>query len=449
MYVKTQVFFVLGISKSGFAAAEYILKRGGRCFIYEEHDSPRIAEAAEKLLSQGAERVTAEGAEAAAEKSDVLVISPGVPINHPVAVKFKELGKRIMGEAEFGFSQFFPPVAAITGTNGKTTTVTMLGGMLKEAGIDCAAVENIGSPVCSELDKITRDTVCIAEISSFQLESISDFKPHIAMILNISPDHLERHYSMENYIFLKKRLLKNLKESEFAVLNYDDPTVRTFAENLKAKVIWVSARENAGGVYLSGGNICMNGESIVSADAVPVKGEHNLYNAMFAVAAAKLLGADNAGIAAGLKNFRGVPHRVELIAEKNGVAYYDDSKSTNTASAITALRSMTRPTVLILGGSEKGEKYGELFQAVRLSEVKHTVITGASRYNMFRAAAECGVENVTVTADFDSAVRIADMFAEEGDAVLLSPACASFDSFRNFEERGEEFRRLVKECTED
>lgn len=449
MYVKTQTFFVLGISKSGFAAAEFILKRGGRCFIYEEYESPKITEAKEKLTELGAEKITIERLDSAIELSDVLVISPGVPINHHVAVKFKQLGKRIVGEAEFGFSQFFPPVIAITGTNGKTTTVTMLECILKQAGIPCSAVENIGSPVCAEFEKINKDTVCIAEISSFQLESISDFKPHVAMILNISPDHLERHYNMENYIFLKRRLLNNLRESEYAVLNYDDATVREFANELKAKVVWVSLRERVDGVYLSDGDICMYERTVLKASALPVSGVHNIYNAMFAVAGAKLAGVSDAELLSGIKNFRGVPHRVELVMEKDGVAYYDDSKSTNTASAITAIRSMSRPTILILGGSEKGEKYGQLFETIGSSLIKHTVITGAARYNMLRAASENGVENVTVTSDFASAVKIADMFADSGDAVLLSPACASFDSFVNFEERGETFKRLVAECTKD
>lgn len=446
MYVKSQVFFVLGISKSGFAAAKYILGNGGECYIYEELKSPKIDRAIDELTGMGAMRVSKESEDEAIDASDVLVISPGVPINHGIAIKFKEAGKRIVGEAEFGFSQFFPPTIAVTGTNGKTTTVTLIDGIFREAGQKCAAVGNIGVPVCEKLSEIERDTVCVAEISSFQLESMSDFKPHIACITNISPDHLERHYTMENYIYLKRRLLKNLKESEYAVLNYDDATVKSFAEGLKAETVWVSVREKVSGAYFSEGRLYFDDEPITTLGETAIRGEHNVYNALFAVAAAKIMGINNESIVSALKNFKGVPHRVELVAEKRGVRYFDDSKATNTASAITAIHSMTSPTILILGGSEKGEKYEELFEAIKLSEVKHTVITGASRFNMFEAAGKCGVSAVTVTGDFRSAVKIADMFAEEGDSVLLSPACASFDSFGSFEERGETFVKLVEEC---
>lgn len=446
MYLKTQTFFVLGVSKSGYSAAKLILESGGECYIYEQLKSEKIAAAVSELTALGAKSVNAENMEEAVIGSDVLVISPGVPINHPVAIRFKEEGKRIVGEAEFGFSIFNPPVVAVTGTNGKTTTVTLIDAMLKQANIRAELVGNIGVPVTSKVNECDKNTVLIAEISSFQLESISDFKPHIACVLNISPDHLERHYTMENYIFLKKRLLKNLKESEYAVLNYDDQTVRAFAEETRAEVVWVSVKEKVSGAYVAGGGIYFDDEYIADLKSLSLSGEHNLYNSLFAAACGKLMGADNESIAYTLKNFKGVRHRMELIAEKGGVKYYDDSKSTNTASAITAIRAMTRPVVLILGGSEKGEKYEALFEAIKESAVKHTVITGAARFNMFEAAGKCGVADVTVTGDFASAVKIADMFAEEGEAVLLSPACASFDCFGDFEERGRAFAELVEKC---
>lgn len=445
MYLKTQSFFVLGVSKSGYAAASFILSRGGKCCIYEELDSPKIAAAIAELTARGAVRVTRERAEEFIEKSDVLVISPGVPINHEIAVAFKSAGKRIVGELEFGFECLMPPIIAVTGTNGKTTTVSLIKAILDEAGEKSELLGNVGVPVSSRAEQIDGKTVCVAEVSSFQLESVSDFKPHIACVTNISPDHLTRHYTMENYIYLKRRILKNLKESEYAVLNYDDETVRSFEEGLRAKIVRVSVKERVAGAYSFGGAFYYYGEKIMERAEFPLLGEHNEYDALFAIAAAKLAGINTETIARALGGFRGVPHRVELIAEVGGVKYYDDSKSTNTASAVTAMRAMTAPTVVILGGSEKGEKYESLFAAMKASPVKHAVITGASRFSMFEAARNAGFTDVTVTADFRSAVGIAAMLAGGGDAVLLSPACASFDEFSSYEERGEVFKKEVKE----
>lgn len=445
MYIKTQKFFVLGVSKSGFAAASLILERGGTCYIYEELDSPKISAAIAKLLSLGATRVTGETAEEYIEKSDVLVISPGVPINHEIAVAFRAAGKRIVGEAEFGFASLLPPIIAVTGTNGKTTVVSMLKKIFDEAGVKNELLGNVGVPVCSRVNDICENTVCITEISSFQLESFSEFKPHVACITNISPDHLVRHYTMENYVYLKRRILQNLKESEYAVLNYDDETVRSFAEGIRGKTVWVSLKERVNGAYTEGDFFCFNGKKITKITDLPVKGEHNEYDALFAIAAAVLCGISEKDIENALKTFCGVPHRVELVSEINGVKFYDDSKSTNTASALTAIRAMTAPTVVILGGSEKGEKYEALFSAMKNSPVKHAVITGASRFAMFEAARASGIKEVTVTANFRSAVKIAATLACTGDAVLLTPACASFDEFSSYEERGETFKEAIRE----
>ncbi len=445
MYLKTQSFFVLGVSKSGYAAASLILSRGGKCCIYEELDSPKIAAAIAELTARGAVRVTRERAEEFIEKSDVLVISPGVPINHEIAVAFKAAGKRIVGELEFGFECLMPPVIAVTGTNGKTTTVSLVKAILDEAGEKSELLGNVGVPVSSRAEQIDGKTVCVAEVSSFQMESVSDFKPHVACVTNISPDHLTRHYTMENYIYLKRRILKNLKESEYAVLNYDDETVRFFEEGLRAKVVRVSVKERVAGAYSFGGAFYFYGEKVMERAEFPLLGEHNEYDALFAIASAKLMGISTETIARALAEFRGVPHRVELVAEVGGVKYYDDSKSTNTASAVTAMRAMTAPTVVILGGSEKGEKYESLFSAMKTSPVKHAVITGASRFSMFEAARNSGFTEVTVTADFRSAVKIAAMLAASGEAVLLSPACASFDEFSSYEERGEVFKKAVED----
>ncbi len=447
MDIKRQKFLILGVSKSGYSAGKYILQSGGKCILYEENKSPKINQAVEELLSLGATLSAVPISEETLTEIDVVVISPGVPISHEVAVKAKTLGKRIIGEMEFAFMQTLPTIVAVTGTNGKTTTVSLIDCILKKSSRKSLLVGNIGVPVSSKIEEMDKNTVCVTEVSSFQLEGVSAFCPHVACVLNISPDHLERHYDMQTYTFLKKRILKNQKESEYSVLNYDDAEVRSMFTENKAKIIWVSLKERVIGAYAKDGNIFFNDEHVMNVSDLTLEGEHNLYNALFAIAVAKLLGVENEVINSALKEFKGVPHRVELIGEVKGVKYYDDSKSTNTASTITAIKSMKNPTVLILGGSEKGERYDNLFEEIKKSNVTHVVLTGASRFNMWNCAVKCGYDRVTVTSDFYNAVKIACLLSREGEGVLLSPACASFDCFNNYEERGEAFKKTVGELS--
>ena len=445
MYVKNQKFLILGVSKSGLAAAKYLLGNGAVCYFYEEMSSEKIISAKQEIVSLGGTEIVADKIDEILETIDVLVISPGVPINHTVAVKAKSKGVRIIGELELGFAAFIPPFIAVTGTNGKTTTVSIIDAIFKEAGISKKLVGNVGVPVTSEIADENKDTVFIAEVSSFQLESVSAFCPHISCILNIAPDHLERHYTMENYIFLKKRIFINQRESEYCVLNFDDETVKGFYSDVKARVLWVSLLEEVDGAYKKDGALYYKGERILSADELPIKGEHNEYNALFSIAVARLMGISAETVARALKSFKGVPFRNQLVAEKNGVKFVNDSKSTNTASAITAINSCVEPIVLILGGSEKGENYDKLFECIKNSTVKHVVMTGSSRRNMLISADKAGFYNITICPDFDLSVKIAAMMANDGDRVLFSPACASFDAFSSYVERGERFNKIIGE----
>ncbi len=445
MYLKTQKFLVMGVSKSGVAVTKYAISRGADCYIYEELKNTKIDTSIAELINMGAKFVSPEKAEQVLEIIDVVVLSPGVPINHPLTVKAKQLGKRIIGEMEFGFLQFSPLVLAVTGTNGKTTTATLIDCILRESGLKTQLVGNVGVPITSALGDIEKDTVCVTEVSSFQLESANAFCPHISCVTNIAPDHLERHYNMENYIYLKKRIFKNQRESEYTVLNYDDETVRGFATQTRAKVVWVSVSERVDGAYRSGGKLYYKEEFIMNETDLKLNGAHNVSNSLFAIVYAKLMGVSTECIVNALKSFKGVKHRVELVCEKDGVTYYNDSKSTNTASAISAIESMTRPTVLILGGSEKGEDYYDLFSKIKESVVTEVILTGASRYNMLQQAGKTGYSNITLTSDFNYAIKIAKLLSKQGDNVLFSPACASFDRFSNFEERGEAFVKAVEE----
>ncbi len=438
-------YLILGISKSGRSAAEFLIKTGSECFLFEELRSEKIDKSINELVEIGAHRVNLDIGEKDLQKFDACVISPGVPINHRIAVQMKKIGKKIIGELELGYQALSPYFIAVTGTNGKTTTVSLIDQILNQSQLNHCIVGNIGYPITGKINEIDLKTVCVTEVSSFQLESIDKFKPKIACLLNISPDHLERHYTMDNYIFLKKRIFSNQDGCDYAVLNYDDPIIKSMASEIKSKIFWVSLYEKVFGAYLHNGQLFFNEEKVIDIVDIPIIGDHNIYDVLFSICSAKLLGVDNENIRSAIKSFKGVRHRLELCLEKDGIKFYNDSKSTNTASTISALSSINIPTILILGGSEKGEVYDKLFAKIKESSVKHVILTGASRLNMLNCAGKMGVGNLTVTSDFNFAVKVAKLFAVNGDAVLFSPACASFDKFSSYEERGNAFIRALGE----
>lgn len=448
MYLKRQKFVVFGMSRSGVAATEFLLSEGAETYIYEELESDKITANINALTAKGAKYIEKGDIQRATETADVLVLSPGVPINHRLAVECKKAGKRIIGEFELGCMFIKNPILAVTGTNGKTTTCNLISEVLSAAGIENKLVGNIGCPVTGEL-KTLADKIAVAEVSSFQLETVNSFAPHIACVLNIAPDHLDRHYTMENYIFLKKRILANLRESEYAVLNYDDENVKAFAENIKAKIVWFSSKSAVDGAYLDGGRIYFNGEFIADVSSVNLAGAHSNENVLAAVAVGMLMGADRNAIAKALAEFKGVRHRNEFVKTIGGVSFYNDSKGTNTAAAISAAESMRAPTVMILGGKDKGEDYRDLFLKLKETAVSAVVLIGESRYKMLQAASDVDYKNITLTSDFKTAVKIAKMLAERGGNVLLSPAAASFDMFGSYEERGEYFCKTVEELDEE
>ena len=447
MLIYSNKFLVLGVSKSGFSASSYLLSKGAMCYVFEENDSTKIKEKKEELISKGAILLSNDNVEETLKYVDVVIISPGVPINHNIAVKARNLGKRIISELEFGYFCSFPKIVGVTGTNGKTTTVSLINSILSDYGAKCLLMGNVGCPVCDNVDKIDSSTVCVTEISSYQLESTCYLRPDVACILNVSPDHLERHYSMENYIFLKRRLLSNLTESEYAVLNFDDQVVKEFSQNTKAKIIYVSLMQEVDGGYKKEDALYYKGARIIGSNELRLQGIHNEYNALFAIVVAKLFGVSDQVIRDSLANFKGIPHRIQLISEKNEIKVYNDSKATNTASTISAINCMKGKTVLVLGGSNKGEDYSELFNVVKNSPIKHVVITGETKEEMIKTAVKIGVENFTSTNTFEDAVKYAYLLCDNGENLLFSPACASFDRFSGFEERGDYFAKLIGELS--
>ncbi len=447
MYPEKQIFLVLGLSRSGRAAAEFLLARGASTYIYDDVVSERIERTARELIEKGAKRVEKEALSRISELCDVLVLSPGIPIDHSLAVAFKRSGKAVVGETELAARYMRCPVVAITGTNGKTTTVSMLTDILCAGGYQAKACGNVGTPMLDFCD-LPKNGVAVAEISSFQLETLNSLCPHIAIVLNVSEDHLNRHYTMENYVFLKAKLLKNSSEAEYAILNYDDITVRTFAERTKARTYFFSVRERVNGAYYENGTLYFNDEKILSASELPIGGLHNVQNALACITAAKIMGVSTQAIVSALTSFKGVRHRIEFVGEVDGVAYINDSKGTNVDATVKAVSCMKRETVLLLGGKNKGYDYSRLFVLLKKSSVVHAVLYGENRYELLKSAREQAFERVTVCDKFEFAVKIAAMLAKNGQTVLLSPASASFDEFASYEERGESFVQIVRALEE-
>ncbi len=448
MYLKNQAYFVLGLSRSGKAATQFLLKRGATAYIYDDIEGERIEQTVAELVELGAIRVKREEVATMPERCDGLVLSPGIPIDHPVAVAFKKNKKAVLGETELAARFMCCPILAVTGTNGKTTTVSMLTEVLKKGGLNAKACGNVGLPMLDFSD-MTEEEVAVAEISSFQLETLNSLRPHIAMVLNIAEDHLNRHYTMENYVFLKGKLLKNLKETEYAVLNYDDATVRAFAEKTRAKALFFSVRERVKGAYYEGGNLYFGKEKILAASELPTDGIHNVQNALAVIVAAKIMGIQTEAIVAALTSFQGIKHRVQFVGEVDGVRFVDDSKGTNVDATLKAISTMKTDTVLLLGGKNKGYDYRKLFAALGNSKVVHAVLYGENRYTLLHSARECGFGKITLCEEFSFAVKIAAMKAERGQTVLLSPASASFDAFASYEERGDKFVEIVHSLAEE
>lgn len=443
MYPKRQFFLILGLSTSGCAAADYLLELGAGVFIYDDIQSERVEKTAKVLEEKGAKRLNKENISQAVENCDALVISPGIPIDHPLAVAFKRAKKAVIGETEIAFQILKMPVVAVTGTNGKTTTVSMITSVLNAGGLESYACGNIGTPML-EIRQKNQTAVAVAEISSFQLETLRSHRPHISVILNITEDHLSRHYNMENYTFLKAKLLKNMTETEYAVLNFDDPIVRNFAEKTRAKVLWFSVREKVRGAYYENGDLYFFNEKIISKNVLLAEGLHNIQNALATVAVAKLMGISSEIIAKALSNFKGIKHRIEKVGETRGITCINDSKGTNVDATLKAVECMKTETVLLLGGKNKGYDYNKLFLALKNSVVVHTVLYGENRYELLKSARECEFENFTICKNFALAVELGLKIASRGQTLLLSPASASFDEFANYEERGKAFVEIVQ-----
>ena len=390
-----------------------------------------------------------QGPEAAMEKADVLLISPGVPIDAPVVKMAQEKGIPVTGELEVAAQLCAGLQVALTGTNGKTTTVSLLGEIFRAAGKIAHVAGNIGYPLSAAAMESTQDDAVVVEVSSFQLETTERFHPRVAAVLNLTPDHLNRHYTMENYAAVKRHIFDCQTENDVAVLNYDDAACRDMASGLKAKVAYFSRKEElAEGAFVRGGQIVLRwkGEEkiICPTGEVFIPGPHNLENALAAAMMAYAAGVPAPVIRHVLRTFRGVEHRIEPVRDLCGVRWYNDSKGTNVDSTIKAVETMTAPTVLILGGSDKGTPFDELAEViVKSGQIKDVVLCGATGPKIEKALLDAGYTAIHHAKTYEETVEMCRSLAVEGGNVLLSPACASFDMFSDYEQRGRIFKELV------
>ena len=441
---------VVGLGKSGVASALFLKAHGALVTVSDTKSGDELRNEIPVLLDHGITVETGGHGDRTFRGQDLIVVSPGIPVDAPPLVQARALGEAVIGEIELA-AQFLPgPIVAITGSNGKTTTTTLAGEIMTAAGFPALVGGNIGTPAISLAERAQPETVIVLEISSFQLETIRTFRPKVAVILNVTPDHLDRHRTFEAYVDAKARIFENQQASDFAVLNADDPTCAAMASRTRAQVFWFSRqKEVEQGAWVRDGNIVFRDASveqktqqreIMQVSEIPLKGAHNLENVLAAVCAGALMGCAPDNIRQAVRDFKAVEHRLEFVATIRGVDYYNDSKATNVDATIKALESFPANIHLILGGKDKGSDYAVLNELLR-QRVKRVYTVGAAA-----AKIESQIKNVEVVhaETLENAIRKASAAARTGDVILLAPACASFDQFKNYEHRGQVFKEIVR-----
>ena len=436
---------VVGLGKSGVASALFLKDRGARVTVSDTKSPDELRDEIPRLLDQGIAVETGGHGERTFRGQDLIVVSPGVPVDAPPLVQARASGEPVIGELELAAQHLPGPIVAITGSNGKTTTTTLTGEILAAGGVPTVVGGNIGTPAISLVPRARGDTVIVLEVSSFQLETIQTFRPKVAVILNITPDHLDRHRTFQTYVDAKARILENQQASDFAVLNQDDPTCQTLAGRSRAQLFWFSRKgEVKQGAWVRAGRLLFRDAAgqreIMPVSEIPLKGAHNVENVLAAICCGMLLGCPLEKLRLAVRNFKAVEHRLEYVATVRGVEYYNDSKATNVDAAIKALESFPANIHLILGGKDKGSDYRVLNQLLR-ERVKRVYTIGAAAEKIesqIRGAAE--IEHAQT---LENAVRRAAVAAQPGDIVLLAPACASFDQFQSYNHRGRVFKELV------
>jgi UDP-N-acetylmuramoylalanine--D-glutamate ligase len=436
---------VVGLARTGVATALFCAARGARVTASDARSAAQLAETVDRLKEAGCALELGAHTNPTFLAQDLIVPSPGVPATLPALAAARQAGVPICSEIELASRFLRGRLVAITGSNGKTTTTALVAHILAGAGMPLIVAGNIGTPLISRVEDSTDRSVTVAEVSSFQLELIDSFRPDIAVLLNLTPDHLDRHASFEEYCRAKVRIFKNQTERDSAVLNADDPVVARHAPSAP-RLCWFSrSRQAALGASLRGGQIVFRddgGETrLLDRGDIGLRGEHNVENVLAAASAAWLSGAPAAAIAAGVRGFPGVEHRLEFVAEIGGVQFFNDSKATNVDAALKALDAFPGRLLVILGGKDKGSGYAPLIEPLR-QRARLVLLIGAAAEKI---EAQIGAAVPVVRAGtLDRALALAWERAQPGDTVLLAPACASFDQFENFEHRGRVFKQLVR-----
>jgi len=425
---------VVGMARSGIAAVELLMEEGARVTAVDQSEvtNPKLVELGVFVRPQEA---------SAFEGADLVVLSPGVPADLEILRSVRGRGVPVVGDLELASWFLKGEVIGITGSNGKTTTTAMAGHILQASGIPVQVGGNIGTPPASMMKTSRPGQWNVLELSSFQLETISTFRAHIGAALNVTPDHLDRHYTFEKYAATKARLFENQRAGDFAVLNADDPVTRGYGTRIESKSTWFSSTKQVkSGAWLDSNRIVLDDQPLMTAAEVPLRGVHNLENTMAAAIMAELAGATHEQIQTAVMSFPGVEHRLEFVRSLNGVAWYNDSKATNVDATLKALAAFPGGLWVILGGKDKNSDYRPLIAAMK-EKTRGVLLIGAAADKIGDhlhgevSTVKCGT--------LEGAVRHAHSSAHSGDTVLLAPACASFDQFENFEHRGREFKRLV------
>jgi UDP-N-acetylmuramoylalanine--D-glutamate ligase len=446
MDVKGKRVLVVGLGKSGIASALFLADRGARVAVSDTKSEEELPREIPLLLDRGIVVEAGYHGERTFKEQELIVISPGVPADVPQLLQARQAGIPVIGEVELAARYLKGKIAAITGSNGKTTTTTLAGEIIAAGGCNTLVGGNIGTPAISFVETATDDTWIVLEVSSFQLETIETFHPRIAVVLNVTPDHLDRHHTFANYTAAKARIFENQTGDDFAVLNADDATCVGMASKTKAPVYWFSRqRAVERGGFLRGDSIIWRDadseQTIMPIAEISLKGAHNIENVLAAVCAGMLASVEPADIRRAIANFKAVEHRLEYVATIRGVQYYNDSKATNVDATIKAVESFPSGVHLILGGKDKGSDYSVLNSLLE-QRVKRVYTIGAAAAKI---ESQLRGTEIVSAGTIDSALRRASELAESGDIVLLAPACASFDQFVSYEHRGRVFKDLVKQ----
>lgn len=453
MYLKNKRVLVLGLGISGLSTVKALNFLEAKIIVYDSKTEIELKDFFNEISDIHIEKWLNKK-EIYLENIDLIVKSPGIPPTSEVLLEAYRQNIEVITDIELAY-RISPTekIIAITGTNGKTTTTTLVGEIIKKANYNMHLAGNIGVGILWDMVNAKADDVFVIEASSFQLENTVSFRPQISLILNITPDHLDWHGSLEHYIDSKKKICQNQTEKDFTILNYDDPIIRKMADDLKSNIIWFSVNEKLNkGIYIDGEDIVINdGENIIKVMTykdIKILGKHNLENVLGSIGICYSMDIDMKIIAQSIREFKGVEHRIEYVTNINGISFYNDSKGTNPESTIKAIEAIASPIILIAGGYNKGSEFDNLVKSFN-NKIKDLVLLGETKEKIKEAAEKAGIINIHLVEDMKEAVKLSYSLGESKDNILLSPACASWGMYNNFEERGQDFKNAVYALKED